>query len=146
MLRIEVEVEVEPRGFLFRKGYDVWVVWLNRFVPSFVSSSAICDPSEAEALVEACLNEPTPLRYLTEKQRAIPKYGLIVEDGRRLANEYSRVLMRRHMARQTVESNLLRMKKEAIEGARRSRGEANIGAIFDTFPCKPLHGNTHAAN
>ncbi|KAI6702556.1 hypothetical protein NL676_011692 [Syzygium grande] len=27
-------------------------------------------PSEAEALVEACLNAPTPLRYLTEKQRA----------------------------------------------------------------------------
>lgn len=46
---------------------------------------------------------------------AIPKYELTVEDGRRLAREYSRVLMRRHRARQAAESTLLRLKKEAIE-------------------------------
>ncbi|KAL2892065.1 Formimidoyltransferase-cyclodeaminase [Bienertia sinuspersici] len=46
---------------------------------------------------------------------AIPKYELTVEDGRRLAKEYSRVLMRRHRARQKAETTLLRLKKEAIE-------------------------------
>ncbi|GMH21729.1 hypothetical protein Nepgr_023571 [Nepenthes gracilis] len=45
----------------------------------------------------------------------IPKYDLTVEDGRRLAKEYSRVLMRRHRARQKAESTLLRLKKEAIQ-------------------------------
>ncbi|RCV04570.1 hypothetical protein SETIT_1G010700v2 [Setaria italica] len=47
-------------------------------------------------------------------EEAIPKYELTVEDGRRLAKEYSRVLMRRHRARQTAESTLLTLKKEAI--------------------------------
>ncbi|CAN6237780.1 unnamed protein product [Urochloa humidicola] len=47
-------------------------------------------------------------------EEAIPKYELTVEDGRRLAKEYSRVLMRRHRARQTAESALLTLKKEAI--------------------------------
>ncbi|XP_057533665.1 uncharacterized protein LOC130811391 [Amaranthus tricolor] len=46
---------------------------------------------------------------------AIPKYELTVDDGRRLAKEYSRVLMRRHRARQKAETTLLRLKKEAIE-------------------------------
>ncbi|CAA7392867.1 unnamed protein product [Spirodela intermedia] len=46
---------------------------------------------------------------------AIPKYELTVQDGRRLAREYSRSLMRRHRARQAAESTLLRLKKEAIE-------------------------------
>ncbi|CAH9070692.1 unnamed protein product [Cuscuta epithymum] len=45
----------------------------------------------------------------------IPKYDLTVEDGRRLAKEYSRVMMRKHRARQASESTLLRLKKEAIE-------------------------------
>ncbi|CAN0876915.1 hypothetical protein LINGRAHAP2_LOCUS11564 [Linum grandiflorum] len=45
----------------------------------------------------------------------IPKYELTVEDGRKLAKEYSRFLMRKHRARQAAETNLLRSKKEAIE-------------------------------
>ncbi|GFP95137.1 hypothetical protein PHJA_001658100 [Phtheirospermum japonicum] len=45
----------------------------------------------------------------------IPRYDLTVEDGRRLAKEYSRVLMRKHRARQAAESALLGLKKEAIE-------------------------------
>ncbi|KAL6498826.1 hypothetical protein OROGR_003869 [Orobanche gracilis] len=45
----------------------------------------------------------------------IPKYELNVEDGRKLAKEYSRVLMRKHRARQAAESTFLRCKKEAIE-------------------------------
>ncbi|KAJ1268581.1 hypothetical protein BS78_07G146300 [Paspalum vaginatum] len=47
-------------------------------------------------------------------EEAIPKYELTVEDGRRLAKEYSRVLMRRHRSRQRAESTLLKLKKEAI--------------------------------
>ena len=47
-------------------------------------------------------------------EEAIPNYELTVEDGRRLAKEYSRVLMQRHRARQTAETALLRLKKEAI--------------------------------
>ncbi|MBA0644383.1 hypothetical protein Goklo_028552, partial [Gossypium klotzschianum] len=35
----------------------------------------------------------------------IPKYELTVEDGQRLAKEYSRVLMRKHRARQAAETN-----------------------------------------
>ncbi|XP_059651301.1 uncharacterized protein LOC132298940 [Cornus florida] len=46
---------------------------------------------------------------------AIPKYELTIEDGQRLAKEYSRVLMRRHRARQAAETTFLRLKKEAIE-------------------------------
>lgn len=45
----------------------------------------------------------------------VPKYELTVEDGRKLAKEYSRVLMRKHRARQAAESGLLKCKKEAIE-------------------------------
>lgn len=50
---------------------------------------------------------------LVDKE-AIPKYELTVADGRRLAKEYSRVLMRKHRARQAAETTLLRLKKEAI--------------------------------
>ncbi|GAV67253.1 hypothetical protein CFOL_v3_10759 [Cephalotus follicularis] len=45
----------------------------------------------------------------------IPKFELTAEDGKRLAKEYSRVLMRRHRARQAAESTLLGLKTEAIE-------------------------------
>ncbi|KAB2629839.1 hypothetical protein D8674_007358 [Pyrus ussuriensis x Pyrus communis] len=45
----------------------------------------------------------------------IPEYNLTLEDGRKLAKEYSRALMKRHRARQAAESTLLRLKKEAIE-------------------------------
>ncbi|KAF6994556.1 hypothetical protein CFC21_011226 [Triticum aestivum] len=47
-------------------------------------------------------------------EKTIPTYELTVEDGRRLAKEYSRVLMQRHRARQTAESTLLSLKKEAV--------------------------------
>lgn len=122
-------------------------------------------------MIDSCLDAPTPVRYLTPKDRRreaerekmglisrdrqreideakkkgadrskeeeeervvmgtpgldlislgvvdgekVPKYELTVEDGRRLAKEYSRVLMRRHRARQAAETTLLRLKKEAI--------------------------------
>ena len=123
-----------------------------------------------EKFYDQCLNAPTPVRHLSQKEREreaereklgliskdrqreiemlkkdkkkmgisekptiigtpgldlislglvdeneIPKYELTVEDGRRLAKEYSRVLMRHHRARQAAESTLLQMKKAAIE-------------------------------
>ncbi|KAK6920044.1 hypothetical protein RJ641_015948 [Dillenia turbinata] len=64
----------------------------------------------------------------------IPKYELTVEDGRRLAKEYSRVLMRRHRARQAAESNLLRMKKEAIEALPEGLKEAALVPDLTPFP------------
>lgn len=137
-----------------------------------------------------CLNAPTPVRYLTPKDRAreaereklgliskerqreleiqkkggkktlgvpdepmpmgtpgldlitlglvdaekIPKYELTVEDGRKLAKEYSRVLMRRHRARQAAESTLLRLKKEAIEALPEDLKQAALVPDLAPFP------------
>ncbi|XP_072995784.1 uncharacterized protein [Typha latifolia] len=67
-------------------------------------------------------------------EEAIPKYELTVEDGRRLAKEYSRVLMRRHRARQAAETNLLNLKKEAIAALPENlRGPALV-PDFTPFP------------
>lgn len=142
-----------------------------------------------EKMLDECLNAPTPVRYLTPKDRAreaereklgliskdrqreidmmkkpkedfgvsekptiigtpgldlitlgvvdadkIPKYELTVEDGRRLAKEYSRVLMRRHRARQKAESTLLRLKKEAIEALPDHLREAALVPDLTPFP------------
>ncbi|TVU38732.1 hypothetical protein EJB05_12117 [Eragrostis curvula] len=143
---------------------------------------------------DSCLNAPTPLRYLSPKERlreakreelgliskerqreldmakakakakskgtggddegrvlmgppgldyislglvdeeAIPKYELTVEDGRRLAKEYSRVLMRRHRARQTAESTLLTLKKEAIAALPEKLQAAALVPDMTPFP------------
>ncbi|KAB1219545.1 hypothetical protein CJ030_MR3G012341 [Morella rubra] len=64
----------------------------------------------------------------------IPKYDLTVEDGRRLAKEYSRVLMRRHRARQAAESTLLRCKKEAIEALPEDLRAAALVPDLTPFP------------
>ena len=64
----------------------------------------------------------------------IPKYKLTVEDGRILAKEYSRVLMRKHRARQAAESNLLRLKKEAIEALPEHLKEAALVPDLTPFP------------
>ncbi|KAG8497241.1 hypothetical protein CXB51_008486 [Gossypium anomalum] len=68
----------------------------------------------------------------------IPKYELTVEDGRRLAKEYSRVLMRKHRARQAAETNLLRMKKEAIEALPEKLKEAAMRPDLAPFPANRL--------
>ncbi|MQM18166.1 hypothetical protein Taro_051154 [Colocasia esculenta] len=65
---------------------------------------------------------------------AVPKYELTVEDGRRLAKEYSRVLMRRHRARQAAESTLLRLKKEAIEALPEHLRAAALVPDLTPFP------------
>ncbi|OVA07836.1 hypothetical protein BVC80_8649g13 [Macleaya cordata] len=141
-------------------------------------------------MVDSCLNAPTPIRYLTPKQKAreaereklgliskdrqreidalkakkkksekdeepqeimgtpgldlislglvdaekIPKYELTVEDGRKLAKEYSRVLMTRHRARQAAESTILRLKKEAIEALPDHLKEAALVPDLTPFP------------
>lgn len=64
----------------------------------------------------------------------IPKYELTVEDGRKLAKEYSRVLMRKHRARQAAETTLLRLKKEAIEALPENLKEAAMVPDLSPFP------------
>ncbi|KAG9441696.1 hypothetical protein H6P81_017550 [Aristolochia fimbriata] len=141
-----------------------------------------------DKMVEACMSAPTPVRYLTPKEKrreaereklgliskdrqreidaakataksaraeevplmgtpgldlitlgvvdkdAIPKYELTVEDGRRLAKEHSRVLMRRTRARQAAESTLLRLKKEAIEALPEHLKAAALVPDLTPFP------------
>ena len=65
---------------------------------------------------------------------AIPKSELTVEDGRRLAKEYSRVLMRKHGARQKAETTLLRLKKEAIEALPEHLKAAALVPDLTAFP------------
>lgn len=64
----------------------------------------------------------------------IPKYELNVEDGRRLAKEYSRILMRKHRARQAAESGLLRCKMEAIEALPEHLKAAALVPDLTPFP------------
>ncbi|MBA0735667.1 hypothetical protein Gogos_019496 [Gossypium gossypioides] len=68
----------------------------------------------------------------------IPKYELTVEDGQRLAKEYSRVLMRKHRAGQAAETNLLRMKKVAIEALPGKLREAAMIPDLTPFPANRL--------
>ncbi|KAL5767210.1 hypothetical protein ACOSQ2_013993 [Xanthoceras sorbifolium] len=147
-------------------------------------------PDEKQKLYDQCLNAPTPVRYLTPKDKKreiereklgliskdrqreidilkkggkasmgiteepmimgtpgldlitlglveadkIPKYELTVEDGRRLAKEYSRVLMRKHRARQAAETNLLTLKKEAIEALPEDLKKAALVPDLTHFP------------
>ncbi|KAI6694905.1 hypothetical protein NL676_022615 [Syzygium grande] len=91
----------------------------QRPTPPPLLDQEAASPPGAKRQKMGLIKEGTGNERLTCQERevktGIPKYGLTVEDGRRLMKEYSRVLMRRHMARQAVESNLLRMKKEAIK-------------------------------
>jgi len=64
----------------------------------------------------------------------LPRYELTKEDGMKLAKEYSRVLMRKHRARQAAETNLLRMKKEAIEALPGGLKEAALVPDLTPFP------------
>lgn len=147
-------------------------------------------PDEKQRLYDQCLNAPTPVRFLSPKDKKreiereklgliskdrqreidilkkggkqamgisdepmimgtpgmdlislglvdadkIPKYELTAEDGKRLAKEYSRVLMRRHRARQAAESTLLRLKKEAIEALPEDLKKAALVPDLTPFP------------
>ncbi|MED6137875.1 hypothetical protein PIB30_069101 [Stylosanthes scabra] len=122
------------------------------------------EQQEREKLYDQCLQAPTPVRYLKPKEREreiereklgllskerqreiqlmkrkddkykIPKYELTVEDGRKLAKEYSRILMRKHRERQAKETTLLRLKKEAIEALPEGLREAALVPDLAPFP------------
>nr|XP_043618877.1 uncharacterized protein LOC122590770 [Erigeron canadensis]XP_043618878.1 uncharacterized protein LOC122590770 [Erigeron canadensis] len=64
----------------------------------------------------------------------IPKYELTVEDGMKLAKEYSRILMRKHRARQAAETGLLKCKKEAIEALPDKLKEKALVPDLEPFP------------
>ncbi|CAA3011617.1 Hypothetical predicted protein [Olea europaea subsp. europaea] len=64
----------------------------------------------------------------------MPKYELTVEDGRRFAKEYSRILMRKRRARQAAESTLLRLKKKAIEALPENLKAAALVPDLTPFP------------
>lgn len=66
----------------------------------------------------------------------IPAYELTAEDGRRLAKEYSRVLMRKHRARQAAETGILRLKREAIAALPERLREAAMVPDFAPFPAE----------
>ncbi|KAJ0239397.1 Copper ion-binding protein [Hirschfeldia incana] len=53
------------------------------------------------------------LGIFTEEE--LPKYKVTVEDGRRLAKEYSRVLMKEHREKRAAEIGLMKMRKDALE-------------------------------
>uniref|UniRef100_A0A7N0UHY6 Copper ion binding protein n=1 Tax=Kalanchoe fedtschenkoi TaxID=63787 RepID=A0A7N0UHY6_KALFE len=64
----------------------------------------------------------------------LPKYELTVEDGKRLAKEYSRYMMRRHRQRQAAESAFLKCKKEAIEALPEKLKTAALMPDMTPFP------------
>ncbi|KAK1272347.1 hypothetical protein QJS04_geneDACA005963 [Acorus gramineus] len=69
----------------------------------------------------------------------VPEYELTAEDGKRLAKEYSRVLMRRHRARQKAETQFLRLKEEAVAAIPEGRlREAAMEPDFTPFPARPI--------
>lgn len=65
----------------------------------------------------------------------IPKYELTAEDGKRLAKDYSRVLMRRHREIQAAESRLLKNRKAAIEALPEHLRAAAL--VADSNPLPP---------
>lgn len=65
----------------------------------------------------------------------IPKYELTAEDGKRLAKDYSRVLMRRHREIQATESRLLKNRKAAIEALPEHLRAAAL--VADSNPLPP---------
>ncbi|KAI5571276.1 hypothetical protein POPTR_011G098000v4 [Populus trichocarpa] len=64
----------------------------------------------------------------------IPKYELTEEDGMKLAKEYSRVLMRKHRARQAALTNCLKCKNEAIEALPENLKKAALIPDLTPFP------------
>lgn len=64
----------------------------------------------------------------------IPKYELTAEDGKRLAKEYSRILMRKHRARQAAESLFLKCKNEAIDALPDGLREKALVPDLSPFP------------
>ncbi|CAN8231189.1 unnamed protein product [Cochlearia groenlandica] len=72
------------------------------------------------------------LGIFTEEE--LPKYKVTVEDGKKLAKEYSKVLMRDHRERRVAETNLLNMKKAAIEALPENLKMAALEPDLTPFP------------
>ncbi|CAE6185204.1 unnamed protein product [Arabidopsis arenosa] len=64
----------------------------------------------------------------------LPKYKVTVEDGIRLAKEYSRVLMREHRARRVAEINLVKLRKAAIEALPENLRKGALERDLTPFP------------
>uniref|UniRef100_A0A1J3IHC5 Uncharacterized protein n=1 Tax=Noccaea caerulescens TaxID=107243 RepID=A0A1J3IHC5_NOCCA len=64
----------------------------------------------------------------------LPKYKVTVEDGKRLAKEYSRVLMREHRAKQVAEKNLLKLQEAAMEALPEDLKMAALEPDLTPFP------------
>ncbi|KAL1205355.1 hypothetical protein V5N11_011634 [Cardamine amara subsp. amara] len=64
----------------------------------------------------------------------LPKYKVTVEEGKRLAKEYSRVLMREHRARRVAENNLMKMRKAALEALPENLKKAALERDLTPFP------------
>lgn len=64
----------------------------------------------------------------------LPKYKLTAEDGKRLAKENSKVLMKENRARRAAETVLLNMKKAAIEALPEELKAAALEPDFTPFP------------
>nr|XP_027124132.1 uncharacterized protein LOC113740812 [Coffea arabica] len=96
--------------------------------------------SEFDELVDECLALTSPIRFLKHKEKAREaereKMGLKSKgsDYAGLAKKYSRVLMRKHRARQAAESAFLRCKKEAIEALPEGLKAAALVPNLTPFP------------
>ncbi|CAB79114.1 hypothetical protein [Arabidopsis thaliana] len=64
----------------------------------------------------------------------LPKYKVTVEDGIRLAKEYSRVLMREHRARRVAEISLMKMRNAAVEALPENLKKAALVRDLTPFP------------
>lgn len=64
----------------------------------------------------------------------LPKYKVTVEDGKKLAKAYSRVLMKEHRERRVAETNLLNLKKAAIEALPENLKTAALEPDLTPFP------------
>ncbi|CAN6469673.1 unnamed protein product [Victoria cruziana] len=96
------------------------------------SGAATTPPGARESWIGTPGLDPISLGLIDEKD--LIKYELTVEDGRRLAKEYSRVLMRKTRARQAAESMLLKHKKEAIAALPDHLREAALVPDLTPFP------------
>ncbi|CAH8345783.1 unnamed protein product [Eruca vesicaria subsp. sativa] len=67
-------------------------------------------------------------------EEELPKYKVTVEDGRRLAKEYSRVLMKEHREKRAAEIELVKMRREALEALPEDLKEKALERDTTTFP------------
>ncbi|KAH9309410.1 hypothetical protein KI387_037321, partial [Taxus chinensis] len=154
------------------------------------SATRTAETERAKAMIQSCMNAPTPVRYLKKKDRLreiereklgliskerqreldmekekkkqankekpttdkreeldvvklgifdkdeieIPSFELTVEEGKRLAKEYSRVLMRDLRKSQAEETMRLQLKNEAIAALPLRLREAALVPNFTPFP------------